>query len=66
MHAAVTIAGPYETSSWDLVLDHIVECDTCLRVIVSLDVPTVACEERCRQLRDLLKTEETRNNLHAV
>jgi hypothetical protein len=66
MHAAVTLAVPYEGSSWDQVLDHIVECDTCLRVIVSLDVPTAVCEERCRQLRELLKTEENRHNLHAV
>jgi hypothetical protein len=66
MHAAATLATPYGASSWDQVLDHIVECDTCLRVIVSLDAPTAECEERCRQLRELLKTEENRHNLHAV
>ena len=66
MQAAITIAPPSEAPSWDSVLDHVAGCDTCLRVIVDLDLPTAACEERCSQLRELLKSENQVHSLQAV
>jgi hypothetical protein len=54
MQAVTAIAAPDRTSSSDPILDHLVDCDTCLSVIVDLDLPTAACETRCKRLRELL------------
>lgn len=54
MQAVTAIAAPDRSLSSDPILDHVVDCDTCLSVIVDLDLPTAACETRCRRLRELL------------
>ena len=55
MMQAATILENDPGQTWNPVLDHIVECDTCLGVIVDLTLPTSACETRCRDLRELLQ-----------
>jgi hypothetical protein len=54
MQAITAIAAKDSSMGRDAILDHIVECHTCLSIIVDLDLPTSACEARCMQLSDLL------------
>jgi hypothetical protein len=38
----------------DEVLEHILECDTCLDVLADLLIPTELCVERCAAFRKLV------------
>jgi len=38
----------------DPVLDHILECDTCLSIIADLTLPASLCETTCPELRQII------------
>lgn len=45
----------------EIVVNHILDCDTCLSVVSDLQLPTNLCEVRCPVFRALVSKEDERS-----
>jgi hypothetical protein len=52
-----TAMGTVSGDEVDLVLEHVAECQICLGVIASLQLPTSLCGVRCPEYRALMANE---------